>query len=610
MNRNVKRILSLFLVIVFVMAFFAACEPKDPNAGTNDPAANFEGNVKLWYAYNTDNFMQDLEYEDLMEERDYTLRMHGVRDDVESIQLIVTPENNVVSYDFTVSDLKNENGDVFAASNIEVFAEYYIEVTQSYNNDAYYGFYPDALVPLEKYKALHHNSIDAGENQGIWLNANIPVDQAAGFYTGNGVLNLDGTEYNVPIELTVYDVTLPEENHWPSSYAIWYDHIVYGEGYYTAELAQEYFWFLVDKRIMPLDPDPSIKSNYDTYVDWLAETQMDNPKVSSYGLPYKAENYEGGRRISRASVMEMLTLMAEKTIALREAGDEDADLFKKAFYYLGGIVDEPTGTMLPMVRECDLIIQECKQEIANTYFKDKYPDLYRSCITINHVVTTGYNIELLGTETSGGVQTWCPQYQHYNSEAQREEYYARRDNNVRGEYGEELWWYGCNNPKVPFPTFHLDDDLISSRVKSWMEYDFEIVGDLYWCVNIYKTGDAWTIPAYTESVQEGRLTYPGAKYGIFGPLSTLRLESIRESREDYECLLMIGNAIEAYNQANGTNYDDQEIMDYLFDDLYDDIAVPIRDNAEVFYEQRVQMLEVLELITNDPAAGIEALLNG
>ena len=607
MNRTFKRILTLVLATLLVLPVLAGCGEKEPEV---QQAASDDSGVKLWYAYNTENLMQDLEYEDLMEERDYTLRMNGIRGDVESIQLMITPDNNVVSYDLKMVDLTNENGDTFAASNFEVFAEWYIEITESYNNDAYYGFYPDAIVPMENYKALHHNSIQAGMNQGIWINANIPTDQAAGFYTGNAILNLDGVEYNIPVELKIYNVEMPEENHWPSSYAIWYDHIAYGEGTYNDDLAMEYFWFLVDKKIMPLDPCPSIKTNYDTYVDWLVETQMDNPKVSSYGLPYKAESYgEDLRRINRASVMQMLTLMAEKTIELREAGDEDADLFKKAFYYLGGIIDEPTGKAVGMVAECDLIIHECKMEIANTYFKDKYPDVRESVLNMNHVVTTGYNLELLGTETTGGVQTWCPQYQHYNTEAQRQEYYERRDNNVRGEYGEALWWYGCNNPKVPFPTFHLDDDLISCRVKSWMEYDFEITGDLYWCVNIYKVSDPWTIPVVTESVQEGRLVYPGAKYGIYGPISTLRLESIRESREDYECLLLIGNAIDAYNQANGTNYDDQEIMDYLFDDLYDDTAVPERDNADVFYEQRVQMLEVLEQITLDPAAGI-ATLNG
>ena len=49
-------------------------------------------------------------------------------------------------------------------------------------------------------------------------------------------------------------------------------------------------------------------------------------------------------------------------------------------------------------------------------------------------------------------------------------------------------------------------------------------------------------------------------------------------------------------------------MDYLYDDLYEDDVIPIRDNADVFVEQRIQMLEVLESIALDPVAGVEALL--
>lgn len=603
MKRNAKSILSLLLAVMLTMSLFAACNNDEQPAGE---AASNEA-IKLWYGYNTDNFMQDLEYEDEMEDRDYTLRMHGIRGDVESIQLMITPSVNVVSYDFTVGDLKSEDGTVFSAENLEVFAEWYVEITESYNMDAYYGFYPDALVPLENFKILHHNSIDAGQNQGIWINANIPADQAAGFYTGNGVLNIDGTEYNVPIELKVYDVVMPEENHQPSSYAIWYDQIVYGEGTYTAELADAYFWFLVDKRVMPLDPDPSKRASYDVFVDWAVETQVENPKISSYGLPYKVENYEGGRIVSRRGVMELLTKMAEKNIELREAGNDTIDLFKKAFYYLGSIIDEPTGAMLQMVRDCDLIISECKIEIADKYFKGKYQDIYESLMGLRCVVTTGYNEELLGSDTSGGVHTWCPQYQHFQSEGQRAEYVARQNTTDR-LMGEDVWWYGCNNPKVPYPTYHLDDDLISSRVLKWMQFDYNIDGDLYWCVNIFKTGDIWTIPPVTESVGEGLLVYPGSKYGIFGPVSTLRLESIREGAEDYECFWLMEQAIMEYNEANGTDYDPEELMDHLYEDLYDGV-IPVRDNDEVFVEQRIAMLEALELITLDPAAGIEALLD-
>ncbi len=600
-----KRIITLLLVLAFVLPVFSGCDSQNSSGTT---AAS--GDVKLWYAYNTENLMQDLEYEDLMEERDYTLRMSTIRGDVESIQLIITPENNVVSYDITFQDLKNESGDVFAADNLEAFAEWYIEITESYNMDAYYGFYPDALVPMENFKLLHHNSIDAGENQGIWINANIPVDQAAGFYTGNAVLTVDGKEYNIPMELKIYDAVMPEENHQASSFAIWYDHIVYGEGTYSTELADKYFWFLVDKRVMPLDPDPSKRTDYDVFIDWLVETQMDNPKISSYGLPYKIAHIENTTRriVDRSAVTSLLTKMAEKCIELREAGDEDADLFKKAFYYMGSITDEPTGEALERVQICDLIVSECKIEIADKYFKGKYQDLYESLMGLRVIVTTAYSTELLGSDTTGGVQTWCPQFQHWHTEAQREEYYSRQNTTDR-LMGEEAWWYGCNNPKVPYPTYHLDDDMISSRVLSWMQFDYNVDGDLYWCVNIYKVSDPWTIPVVTESVQEGRLIYPGAKYGIDGPISTLRMESIREGREDYECLWLLEQAIIAYNEANGTDYDPEELMDHLYADLYDGV-IPERDNAETFVERRTAMLEVLEQITLDPEAGIATLLEG
>ncbi len=606
--KKAKQIMTLLLALALLLPVLSGCKPGTPD--TTEPAAD-SGGVKLWYAYNTENFMQDLEYDDLMEERDYTLRMSTIKGDVESIQLMITPEDNVVSYDLAFQDLKNESGDVFAAANFEAFAEWYIEITESYNLDAYYGFYPDGLVPLENYKLLHHNSIDAGQNQGIWINANIPLEQAAGLYTGNAVLTVDGEEFNIPMELKIYDATMPEQNHQPSSFAIWYDHIVYGEGEYSTELADKYFWFLVDKRVMPLDPDPSKRTDYNVYVDWVVETQAENPKISSYGLPYKVASHPtmtDKKIVDRNAIMELLTIMAEKNIELREAGNETINLFEKAFYYLGSICDEPTGTALQVVKDCDLIISECKIAIADQYFKGKYQDLYESCMALRHVVTTAYNTDLLGSDTTGGVQTWCPQFQHFHTEQQRQEY-ADRQNTTDRLMGEDAWWYGCNNPKIPYPTYHLDDDMISSRVISWMQFDYNIDGDLYWCVNIYKTGDAWTIPAVSESVQEGRLIYPGAKYGIDGPLSTLRMESIREGREDYEFLWLLEQAIIAYNEANGTDHDPEELMDHLYADLYDG-AIPERDNAETFVERRTALLEVLEQITLDPAAGIETLLEG
>ena len=225
-----------------------------------------------------------------------------------------------------------------------------------------------------------------------------------------------------------------------------------------------------------------------------------------------------------------------------------------------------------------------------------------------HVITTAYNPEMVGSDTVGGVQTWCPQYQHWHTESQRQEYYDRMETEDRVG-GEEAWWYGCNNPKAPYPTYHLDDDLIGTRVLSWMHFDYDVQGDLYYCVNMVSHTDQaqpWKELYYDDAANDGRMIYPGSEFGIFGPVSTLRMESIFQGREDYECLWQIEQAIIAYNDANGTDHNPEELMSWLYEGLYEGV-IPERDNAEGFAERRMEMLEILELIVVDPSAGIAAL---
>lgn len=607
MSKQIKRAISLALVFVMTVSLFAGCKENGKEGITGNKA-----DAKFWYAYNTENLMKDLEYPELIEERDSTLRLNAIRNDIETVQLMITPSSNVISYDVQVFDLKNANGDVLKAENISLYATWYVEVLESYMAGAYYGYYPDALVPLENCKKLQQNYIGAGHNQSIWVEVKIPADQAAGFYTGVLAVDLDGVKYDVPVELTVYDATMPEQNNLVTSFGIWYDYIAQGEGYYSEELAEAYYDFLLSKHISPMKATPDkwyLGTEYGNFVQWLAEEAAEDPRVSTYTLPYGIENYELGQIVSREGVMKLLTMMAEKNIELRKAGNETIDLFKKAIFYLGGLIDEPSGTGLQRVRDCDLIITEAKFAIADQYFKDEYPDLYDSCLSLRHVVTTAYSEDLVGSDTVGGVQTWCGQAQTWHTQAQRDELAARRESTERVK-SENTWWYTCEQPRNPFVNFHLDDDLLNTRTICWMMHEYDVEGMLYWAINWYSSEDIWTIPVnYLNAVGDGLLCYPGAQFGINGPISTLRLENLRESAEDYECLLMIEHAIAEYNEANGTDYDHKELMTWIYEGLYEGV-IPTRENAQGFAEQRIAMLEVLAQFSTDADAAIEALLNG
>lgn len=595
-----KKVISLILTIVMIAGVFTACGKKDQETTQPQP----QDGIRLWYGFNTENFMQDYAYPE-MESRDSTLRMFGIRGDVESAQLIITPDHDIKEYEFSVKELVGPEGEKIAEKNIQVFSQWYVNVTKSYNTSAGYGYYPDALVPMETLKREKYNSISANRNQGLWINVTIPEKTKAGFYTGTGILEMDGKQYSVPIELTVYDAVMPEEVHPRSCFLIWYDYMAKAEGNATGSIAQAYFDILVEHRVMPMYPEPAIYSDYPTFVSWVVNNVAENPKISTYSLPYGVEQDENGKRIiSRDKCMELLTMLAQKNVAMRQAGNTDVNLFKKAIYYLGSIIDEPTGEALTRVKVCDQIISECKFAVADAYLKD-YPDLYNSLVGLPHVVTTAYNEDLLGTDTQGGVHSWCPQFQYWHTQEQRQNYYDRQNTTDR-LMGEEAWWYGCNNPTAPFPTYHLDDDLIASRVLSWMQFDYGSEGNLYWCVNCSKE-DMWeNAYAIGGAVGEGNLTYPAAKFRLKEPLPTMRLESIREGLEDYEYLWMIEQAILAYNAENGTQHDPETLMASLYESLYEGM-IPQRDNAEIFHQRRITVLDILQTITADPASGIAAL---
>ena len=593
-----KKILSVCLACLMLISMLAACgEEKTPEKPET---------VKLWYGYNTENFMQDYEYTEVMASRDSSLRMYGIRGDVESVQLIITPKNDVETYTVDVDDLLNADGKKIGKSKIEVFCQWYVNVEGSYNTAAGNGMYPDALVPYKSMRKARMNYITAGNNQGLWFNVEIPESAEAGVYSGIVTLRLDDETFEIPLEVTVYDATMPEEVHTHSCYRIEYDNMFKAEGTNSGEVAQAYYDMLIEKRCMPMLPSPTIYQDYDAFVDFLVPYAED-PKVSNYGLPYvESTDANGNPIVSREKLMELFTKMAQKNVALRESGKEDIDLFKKALFYMGNLIDAPSGAKLEQVRACDLVLTECKYAVAEEYLKD-YPDLYQSILEIRSLVTTVYNEDLVGSDTVGGVQTWASILTSWDSADSRQNYYDRQNSTDR-KGGEEAWWYGCSTPYPPFPTYHIDDELIGSRILSWMQFDYDSDGTLYWGVNnSSQKADLWENAVdFSAAMGDGSLTYPAKKFGGTEPISTLRLESIREGQEDYEYLWMIENAILQYNAANGTNHDPEVLMQPLYDGLYTGMTLT-RGEPELFLQKRLAVLDILQTITADPAAGIAAL---
>lgn len=628
-----KKIASLLMVALLAGSALAACGGSgggggNGNGGANQPQLQA---ATLWSAENTVSYMRDSE---IPEGAKLDLSMEAIKGETESVQLMITAKEEVTAFNVSVGDLVSATGEKIEKSNVEVFAEKYIEtkapsVDRPFTADMFTGFYPDALIPIDKFVKKKENKIAKDNNQGIWFNVNVPSDVESGEYEGKVTLTLNNETQEIPLKLKVYNVDMPEEMHSTNSFGLWYHYIAYGEDpeKVTDEMYDAYYWFLANKRITPAyipfeGCDLGIAycpEDTDAYAEALVEYAQTGI-VSGYGLPCNAVTPNGKDYsvIDKVRLEQLLTSMIDKNIALRDSGDERTDLFKKAYIYAGNIIDEPGDKQAEQVKASDKIIIDAKNAVKGLLAD--YPDLQESLLALKHVVTIVPSVtrELFeGDDTTGGIQTWCP----YVSEFQSESYLAwvqERLNATGRVNGEDFWWYNCIKPNNPFPSYQLDDNLIASRVMEWMKYDKKISGHIYWGVNFwskclsYDNGgkyvhrDIWNDPNTFETANgDGHLIYPGGDYALKTPISTLRLESIREGNEDYEYLWLFAQKIEELNASKGTDFDSDAILSNFYTRIYTGVK-PKTDEQE-FKAVRSELLQLLEKLCNDKDGAIEAL---
>ena len=604
MKSSKIKVLSAILTAAFLFGA-VACEGNVPEVVSE---------TKVGFCANSQNVMR----EESFSGGDFVL--NTFKGDVESGQIIINPKDDVERFNFKVNDLTREGGSEKLTSDMfDVFAERYIEVIQSTSGNTDTGWYPDALVPIKNYVAKRDNKIKKGENQGIWINLNVPKDAVPGKYVGAGELTLNDEKISVPMTVNVYNIDMPEENHVKTAFYLDTSSMTSGEGKsITEELFETYYEFALSKRISTLLlPGFTMAGNaYDP--DEFAAASVKyakDPRVAAYQLPYSGD----GTGAVRGEYCEaVLFALAEKNVELIENGDTDVNLFKKAYFYLGSLIDEPSPERYDIVRECDLRIHKAKLKVADSDLLRDYPELRESVLKLNHIVTTKIVEQLYGTDETGGVQTWCPLINYFTGERNRSIALSRMNSTDR-RGGEGVWWYTCCNPTNPLPTLHLDDTIMSPRLTSWMQYDYKIQGRIYWSMtawfrfkeNRVQSGfDVWKDALNYENCNgDGILLYPGSKYAVDGPIATLRLEALRESNEDYELLWLAERGIKAINERKGKNYDSDTILGKFYDRLYTGILRNEDLNSAKFESVRKELLSLVEKIYNDENAATALLDN-
>lgn len=199
---------------------------------------------------------------------------------------------------------------------------------------------------------------------------------------------------------------------------------------------------------------------------------------------------------------------------------------------------------------------------------------------------------------------------------------ARKELNDWSEYwfGDraENWCYTCVNPKPPYPSYHLEDELLSARLLSWMMYEYNITGNLLWDSALYN------IPGTTLPIQDyyqypnrfptangdGFVVYPGREYGVFGPVASMRLEAIRDGSEEYELFYAVEEIYKARAAEKALAYDGttlENVMSLMTKGMYNGTICRYYDGYKDNFAKNRDILNALVMSAANTGLAIERL---
>ena len=586
-----KNKVSIFLALLLSFSF-VACDNSSSDSGSNEVSYGTLSDSVLWGTLATEKVLQDVSggYDNV--KLGASISVDAAKGEYEAQQIIITAKNKKLAYTVELFDLQTADGEEFSKENIEVFHEKYLNLTTEYDKTGSpLGKYPDALVPYKNIVDKGENVVEPNQNQGLYFRFNVPIEQAEGVYSGKAKITIGGESQEIPISLNVWDLTVSEEYHSRSFFLTrWFQYA--GELDTTQDMLDKYTNALYEYRLngsdLMLDTTHS-PADIQEYVD-LAYEHMQNPKCSTVSIPGKQANVGFDVNTFRS----YLLAFAEKSF------ETNYNMMEKLAFFENYIDEPQQWNGLESTKQVATQFRTSIEYVASKIEKDATitspikDEVVASIRKIPNVITAHYS-----KDYEPYVDTWCPTFDHYDSPVDRENY---------ADQGEK-WWYGCVVPKAPYPTYHIEDTLLSARLESWMKAEYDVVGNLYWAVNVfgeytgqnyvdiedYYTGNASRWPGVNG---DGFLFYPGKYYGIDGPIGSIRLEAIRDGLEEYELMYELDNNYENVSATLSAidpslAFDSDKVMSVLTSSLY--TGTRVMAETESFYASRNALYQLARL---------------
>lgn len=140
-------------------------------------------------------------------EKKDAVRIRVARNEREAAQFVLRPSRPLQALQVSPRPLEGASGAVLPAEAVEVLRVGYVPVSQPTDSVGVAGAWPDPLPPLKGTLDLAAN-----ENQPFWVRIRAAADTPAGEYRGSIRLEAGEWHAEVPLEVEVFDFTLPDRS--------------------------------------------------------------------------------------------------------------------------------------------------------------------------------------------------------------------------------------------------------------------------------------------------------------------------------------------------------------------------------------------------------------
>jgi len=512
-----------------------------------------------------------------------SVRISGCGNEYEGFQLVIFPfEKDLEKIEVKVTDLVNkEKGTKISGENIEINAVGYVRTKRPGYEVEYIGWWPDPIVPLEK---PYFSDVKADQMlQPIWVTVYIPPDTPAGEYQGEVTVSPSNSHplgINLMVKVWSFDIsTTPHireffrftDDDWCASAVTGSELDIFRRFYnkeLTPELYREWCAFHLKYRIgqpnvglryVSKIPGPDGSNDYsivDRNLEFCIKRGLN--VFDLIGMFYMRG------QLSPEGLKETVDFLVDYSKHLKEKG-----WFKYA-------VVEPYN--------------EASPEITKYYhipIKEAIPDLK----ILQKGGSDYYSSWRKGEKSplTGIIDVWCPGDvpPALWDEAIKERHAA----------GDECWAYhNYLDSRIERPTINL-------RKIHWRAWARKLDGLAFWATMEWEYNqregeeveNKWPYRPW-EGVSpygngDGHLIYPGPEGH---PLSSIRLEIIRDSEEDYEYLYTLRELTQKLRESKVGRYQDLINESEKLLDIDNSLAEPV--SSEKLYQLREQIALQIEKI--------------